>query len=183
MMNMIFNLSEDLKDLKIRYKRAYRFYRKELSNFQTVLKDTNNSIVIADQYNYNCMSYALGVYDNWLALNAFEHSYNIDDYNDIDYDYMYNVFVDCCLELEAKYDVRRIDSPDAALNDNERVIAFRIGADDFHFARRNSDGVWTHKPGGNTIREMTEEELLGEEWSDYRVFPYVSEVAFFAVKM
>ena len=100
MMNMRFNLSEELKDLKIRYKKAYRFYRKELSNFQTVLRDTNNSIVTAVQYNYNCMSYALGVYDDWLALNAFEHSYCDDDHNEIDYDYMYDVFVECCLELE-----------------------------------------------------------------------------------
>ena len=69
------NLSEELKDLKIRYKKAYRFYRKELSNFQTVMRDTNNSIVTAVQYDYNCMSYALDVYDDWLALNAFEHSY------------------------------------------------------------------------------------------------------------
>ena len=181
MMNMRFSLSKDLKDLKIRYKKAYRFYRKELSNFQTVLKDTNNSIVTAVQYDCNCMSYALGVYDDWLALNAFEHSYCDDDQDEIDYDYMYDVFVECCSELEMNYNVRRISGPEATLNDNERMIAFRIGADDFHFARRNSDGIWTHKPGGNTIREMTEEELLGEEWSDYRVFPYVSEVAFFAV--
>lgn len=180
-MNMIFDWNEELKDLKIRYKKAYKFYRKELSNFQTVLKDTNNSIVTADQYNYNCMSYALGVYDNWLGLNAFEHSYCEDNCDKIDYDYMYDVFVGCCLELEMEYGVRRISGPEAALNDNERMIAFRIGADDFHFARRNSDGVWTHKPGRNTIREMTEEELLGEVWSEDRFFPYVSEVAFFAV--
>ena len=50
------------KSIKREYKKNYRFYEKELSNFKTVMKDTNNSIVIANQYDYNCMSYALGVY-------------------------------------------------------------------------------------------------------------------------
>ena len=58
-----------------RYRKNYRFYKKELSNFQTVLKDTNNSIVLADQYGYNCMSYAFGVFDDWLSLRSFEHSF------------------------------------------------------------------------------------------------------------
>jgi hypothetical protein len=63
------------------------------------------------------------------------------------------------------------------------MIAFRIGADDFHFARKNSDGIWTHKPGVNTIREMTEEELFDVAWSKHRNCPYISEIAFFAVKI
>ena len=38
------------------YKQTYRFYEKHLSNFKTVMKDTNNSLIIADQFDYNCMS-------------------------------------------------------------------------------------------------------------------------------
>ena len=164
------------------YKKNYRFYEKELSNFKTVLKDTNNSIVLADQYGYNCMSYAFGVFDDWLGLQSFDNSANFED-NDIDYEYMFDVFCDCCNEIERRFAVRRVYDPYAELAANERMIAFRIGADDFHFARRNSDGVWTHKPGGMHIREMSEDELFGECWSEYRACPYVSEIAFFAMIM
>lgn len=164
-----------------RYRKNYRMYQKELSNFKTVLKDTNNSIITANQYDYNCMSYALGEFDSWLVLYAFDHSFMEDNYEEIDYACMAGVFKDCCEELEERFAVRRLTGPNDELNSNERMIAFRIGVDDFHFARRNSDGVWTHKPGSNTIREMTEDELLGEVWGDYRTYPYISEIAFFAV--
>ena len=162
------------------YKKYYKFYQKELSNFPTVMKDTNNSIVTADQYGYNCMSYAFGVFDDWLGLQSFDHSADFEE-EDIDYEYMQEVFYNCCVELEEKFSVRRVYDPYAELAANERLIAFRIGADDFHFARRNSDGVWTHKPGGMHIREMSEDELFGECWSEYRACPYVSEIAFFVI--
>ena len=169
--------------LKREYKKKYRFYKKELSNFKTVMRDTNNSLVVANQYNYNCMSYALGVFNEWLGIRAFNDSFSYDD-DDIDYEYLNDVFYDCCLELEERFSVRRISGPTAKLEINERVIAFRIGADDFHFVRRNSDGTWTHKPGGNYIREMSEDELFSDAWSEAsRSYPYISEIAFFAVKM
>lgn len=146
------------------------------------MKDTNNSIVTANQYFYNCMSYALGVFDDWLRLDSFERSFK--DYQTINYEYMDNVFHDCCIELEENFSIRRLTSSKATLEVNERMIAFRIGADDFHFARRNSDGIWTHKPGGDYIREMSEDELFSEAWcADRRQYPYVSAIAFYAVKM
>ena len=129
------------------------------------------------------MSYAFDVFDNWLGLRSFEHSF-VDNYGyDIDYEYMEDVFYNCCIELEERFVVRRVAGPHIELAANERLIAFRIGADDFHFARRNSDGVWTHKPGGMHIREMSEDELFGDMWSDYRAYPYISEVAFFIISM
>lgn len=168
--------------IKKQYKKTYRFYEKELSNFKTVMKDTNNSLVIANRYNYNCMSYALGVFNNWLVIDAFDISV-MEDEDDchIDYSYMNDVFYDCCVELEERFAVRRLSGPNAVLAENERMIAFRIGADDFHFARKNSDGTWTHKPGANYIREMTEGELFSDCWSDHKDYPYISEIAFFAV--
>lgn len=173
--------------LKRQCRKQYKFYKKELSNFETVMRDTNNSLVIANQYDYNCMSYALGVFDKWLGLQAFHNTliYNeITNDNDIDYVLMDDVFNACCEELEERFAVRRISNPTTMLKENERMIAFRIGADDFHFARRNSDGVWTHKPGCAHIREMSEDELFDRAWSeDSRCFPYISNIAFFAVKI
>lgn len=169
--------------IKKQYKKTYRFYEKQLSNFKTVMRDTNNSLVIANQFDYNCMSYALGVFDNWLCIDAFEHSFAEDNYNEIDYDLLDNVFYNCCTELEERFAVRRVAGPNVELAANERMIAFRIGADDFHFARRNSDGIWTHKPGSDYIREMSEDELFSDVWSRHRRCPYISEIAFFIISM
>ena len=59
----------------------------------------------------------------------------------------------------------------------------RIGYDDFHFARLGSDGIWTHKPGHSTIREMSEAELFSDAWSkESRNCPYISEIVFFTIK-
>lgn len=170
--------------IKRDYRKNYRFYRKNLSNFKTVMKDTDNNLATADSWEYNCMSYALGIFDNWLGLRAFEHSIMLNDDNEnfIDYEYLNDVFHACCEELEEKFAVRRVSGPNARLKANERMIAFRIGADDFHFARRNSDGIWTHKPGHNYIREMSKEELFSDAWSKKeRRYPYISDTAFFAV--
>ena len=101
-----------------------------------------------------------------------------------DYEYLKDIFEDCCQELIWKYNLRRLSSSQEQLKTNERMIAFRIGADDFHFVRKNSDGTWTHKPGQNYIRKMSEEELLSDAWSeDTRIYSYISEIAFFAVKI
>ena len=163
----------------IRYN--YKFYADELSNFRTVFKDTNNKILTAYQEDYNCMSYAFNVFNDWLCIKSFYNSFIEGSYDDIDYDYLEDVFEECCIELEERFAIRRLSGPTSEIYENERMIAFRIGADDFHFARRNSDGVWTHKPGTRTICEMSEEELLSDAWSIHRRYPYVSSIAFFAV--
>ena len=169
-----------VKENKKQYKQTYRFYEKHLSNFKTVIKDTNNSLIVANQFDYNCMGYAFGVYNDWLDIDAFRHSFTEDSY-DIDYELLEDVFYDCCLELEERFAVRRLSGPNAALAENERMIAFRIGADDFHFKRKNSDGTWTHKPGSDYILEMSEDELFDTEWGKHRCCPYISDIAFFAV--
>ena len=169
-----------VKENKKQYKQTYRFYKKHLSNFKTVIKDTNNSLIVANQFDYNCMSYALGVFDKWLCIDAFRHSFVENSY-EIDYELLEDVFYDCCLELEERFAVRRLSGPNAALTENERMIAFRIGANDFHFARKNSDGTWTHKPGSDYILKMSEDELFDTEWGRHRSYPYISDIAFFAV--
>ena len=153
----------------------YEFYENQLSNFETVMKDTDNNLITADQSQYNCMSYAFGVFDAWLELDNFRPC--IYDEDKVD-----EVFCLCCEELENKFALRRLSGPAASLAPTERMIAFRIGISDFHFVRRNSDGIWTHKPGANYIREMSEEELLGLEWGKERIYPYISEIAFYAIK-
>ena len=167
------------------YKETYEFYQNELSNFETVMKDTNNNLVTADECDYNCMSYAFGVFDDWLGLDTFDLSFAEDNtVDDIDYELLNDIFFACCNEIEDNFNVRRLIDSIAPIEEDERIIAFRIGANDFHFARKNSDGTWTHKPGQGYIREMSEEELFSEAWcANSRTYPYISEIAFFAVKI
>ena len=149
-----------------------KLYSESLSNYETVLKDTGGRIVKYPTGAYNCMGYAFGIYD-WLDINSFI---------DTDGETIEEVALDCAIEIEERFNCRRITSPEVATKD-ERVIAMRIGEDDFHFARLNSDGTWTHKPGSWSIREMTEEELYSNAWMEERCCPYISTVYFFAIKI
>ena len=174
-----------LKFISEKCRENYRFYKKELSNFKTVMKDTNNNLIIVDDCEYNCMSYALGVFDDWLGLDTFNYSFAEDDsVDDINHELLNDIFFACCNEIEDNFNVRRLANSIDPIEEDERIIAFRIGANDFHFARKNSDGTWTHKPGCGYIREMPEEELFSEAWcANSRTYPYISEIAFFAVKI
>lgn len=157
-------------------KSQYDFYSNNLSNFRTVLKDTKGKVARTEDGIYNCMSYALGVFNDWLNLDEFLYS------EDFDEERLEDIAYCCAAELENNYNCRPLNSHLDHLEEGERMIAMRIGYDDFHFARLNSDGVWTHKTGCGTIKVMPEEELLGNCWCSSRMYPYISTVYFFAIK-
>lgn len=154
-------------------KAQFDFYSNNLSNFRTVLKDTKGKVARTEDGVYNCMSYALGVFNDWLELEYFTWS---DDKDDLE------VIATCCAEELESYGCRPLSSHLDHLEKGERMIAMRIGHGDFHFARLNSDGIWTHKTGAGTIKVMPEEELLGDCWCSSRMDPYISTVYFFAIK-
>ena len=170
-------------NMKKQYRKTYKIYQAKLSNLPTVVRDTNYNLITAEHSKYNCMSYALGLFDQWCYLDAFDDAFNDAGCGVIDYEQLDKIFTECCIELEKKFHLRRLISSEEKLNTNERMIAFRIGADDFHFVRQNSDGTWTHKPGTMYVREMDKEELFSNAWGTSRKYPYISEIAFFAVKM
>lgn len=145
------------------------------SNSKTIIKDTRVLVLKYHHYNYNCFGYAMNYFD-WLDLNNF---YNLEDSDD-DFDALNDMFEQCCDELEENYGLRRVKDANAPLKKNEYLIAFRVGFDDFHFARLLSDGTWSHKPGGNYIREMGEEEFY-DAWCPDREYPYVSNIGYFVV--
>ena len=112
---------------KRKYKENYKFYKKELSNFRTVLKDTNRNLITATQFDYNCMSYALGVFNDWLTLESFERSdLPYSDYYEVDHDFMTEVFRECCTELVMKFAARRLTGPEATLAANERLLSVLV---------------------------------------------------------
>lgn len=153
----------------------YEYYSNNLSNFKTVLQDTNEDITYFDEDSYNCMGYALGTFE-WEALDSFVEIEREDP------EFLADITLECVAELEDNFEyLRRIERPEDVL-DNEYAIAFRMGYDDFHFLRQNSDGSWTHKPGNNVIQTISKEEVFSFAWCPQRFFPYVSEIYFFAVR-
>lgn len=153
----------------------YEYYLNNLSNFKTVLQDTNEDITYFEEEDYNCMGYALGTFE-WEELNSF------DVIEEGDFDSLEDVALACAEELSDYFEyLRRIDEPED-VTENEYAIAFRIGYDDFHFLRQTSDGIWTHKPGPCVIQNISEEEVEGSAWCIHRTYPYISTIYYFAVR-
>ena len=178
-----------MKKLSIEIRRQIKEYSKNLDNFKTVIKDTNNRVNEVMNIEYNCMGYALGVFD-WMNCHSFiKLAWSLEEENPDfepatptteEFQQLDEMTWEVRNELLRRFPVRAIKQPEDA-NPHERVFALRCGFDDFHFARLNSDGTWTHKPGANTIRVMTEEELYSEAWCDHRWCPYNSSIHFFAM--
>lgn len=155
------------------------YYSNNLPNYDTVLRDTKNAIIDTIDDSYNCMGYALGTF-KWEELYDFIYSEDLPSKKS--QHLIKESFKACRRELIRDYKLRPISSPKRA-RANERVIAMRVGADDFHFARLNSDGTWTHKLGSRHICVMTTEELYEKKgWSLHRKHPYNSKIAFFAIR-
>lgn len=157
-----------------------RHYSKNLKNFRNVCKDTDDNIITHKDHEYNCMGYALGTYV-WEELKDFEEWawWHEDEDEET---FIVDMLCICIDEILARFsNLREIKYISDALP-TERVIAMRIGADDFHFARLGSDGIWTHKPGNQAIQEMTEDELFDNMWCEHRCHPYTSDIIFFAIK-
>ena len=164
-------------------KRRARYYSKNLSNFRNVCRDTKNAIIKIDRWDYNCMGYAIGTYE-WELLKSFRwtpYCRGIHHDEELNMEYMNDILWDCVDEILEKFPQLRLIKRPKELKANEHAVAFRIGETDFHWARLGSDGIWTHKPGNSTIREMSEEEFCGEWCADLRDDPYISDTIFFAV--
>lgn len=170
-------------------RRQARRYCRNLDNYKTVLKDTNNRAYEVLAGEYNCMGYALGIFD-WLDCDTFRYiledcemnnrSFDPADPTNEEMELLNEMAADVAFEVRERFNLRVIDRP-AEARSTERVIAMRCSFGDFHFARLNSDGLWTHKPGGNDIRIMTEKELYSWGWCKHRYDPYISDIHFFAV--
>lgn len=131
---------------------------------------------------YNCGGYALGTFNWYLPYESyeestwalhFEHNMSV---NEIAH-YYENYLLSDFFEI-----IRPIKSTDE-LAENEKAIAFRVGIDDFHFCVYRKDIGWYHKPGRNTIRRITTEEVFADHWESPDGFViYNSELILFAMK-
>ena len=78
--------------------------------------------------------------------------------------------------LEDFPSVRRVQTFEEIKTD-ERIILFRIGADDFHFIVSFDHKHWWHKYGWNYIEELCEDEVLDTEWANGRYFSPIAILA------
>lgn len=148
---------------------------------------------------YNCGGFALGtyswyvpyrsdeqrqIYERWaniqMWLDAAEDADNTADRIDaretvhICVVSLLNLFVKRILEDFPS--VRRVQTFEE-IKPDERIILFRIGADDFHFIVSFDHKHWWHKYGWNYIEELCEDEVLDTEWADGRYFSPIAILA------
>lgn len=141
---------------------------------------------------YNCGGFALStyswyvpyrsdeqmnIYDRWdniqMCLDVAEDADNTADRIDaretvhICVVSLLNLFVKRILEDFPS--VRRVQTFEE-IKPDERIILFRIGADDFHFIVSFDHKHWWHKYGCNYIEELCEDEVLDTEWANGRYF-------------
>lgn len=148
---------------------------------------------------YNCGGFALStyswyvpyrsdeqmnIYDRWdniqMCLDVAEDADNTADRIDaretvhICVVSLLNLFVKRILEDFPS--VRRVQTF-KEIKPDERIILFRIGADDFHFIVSFDHKHWWHKYGCNYIEELCEDEVLDTEWANGRYFSPIAILA------
>ena len=131
---------------------------------------------------YNCGGYALGTYDWFIPYGR--KSLDEDLKNDVEEFYReseYDIYAFCiddynriaerCIDEMIHYfngKLREIKKVSDA-KENERVIAFRFGAGDFHFMVKGRKGhQWHSKMGGSeSIDTFSEEYVMSDpDWGD-----------------
>lgn len=91
----------------------------------------------------NCYSYAVNYPNKWLLI---EDSYRNGVYQILDKNPNFYL----------------IDKKDMVLG--KEYIAYRFGADDFHFMRRGKNGHWRHKMGTRPVVSISRKEVFSKYW-------------------
>ena len=121
---------------------------------------------------YNCGGYALGTKDWFIPYdvknNGLKSNFNKNDLAELT-NFMQDIFTN----------VRLVRTPKDALR-GERLIAFRLAENDFHFVKVNKrNNTFMHKMGWLRIEEMPKEEFYNTMGWGCR---YNSEIKYFAIK-
>lgn len=133
-------------------------------------------------YDFNCQGFAFGTYQ-WdypydqayksVMFTADEDNYYlIEEYLNITVNWLLNYY---------SSQLRVIDSI-KEVEQGEEVIAYKVGATDFHFMKRKSNGKWYHKPGASPVQSVTQKEVFNKVWKNRSGTTYTSELVLFAFK-
>ena len=132
------------------------------------------------QYDYNCGGYALGTF-NWYCPYETDKDHTSNLRTKMSVDSMADHYAE--FMLQDFFGRLRIIKEVKEIRKDEKAIAFRCCGEDFHFCVRGDNGVWYHKPGGNTIRRIKKEEVFADEWYSPRgLVVYTSKIILFAMK-
>ena len=139
------------------------------------MRKNSNRFKRKNKRDYNCGGYALGTYDWFVPYScSYLDKYLEDDvekfWRESGYDINdYNVMAERCINEMIYYfngKLREIKKVSDAKAD-ERVIAFRFGAGDFHFMIKGRKGhQWHSKMGvSNSIDTFSEEYVMSDpDW-------------------
>lgn len=116
---------------------------------------------------YNCYAFAIGRTDKFyrpgeLSGKSYDLSLGLDtlvQYIEFDLKAINNP----CVDISTARPVI------GSLNDNQTAICFRIGSEDFHFMRMESDG-WYHKPGNTTPLKYNSLPMSSTIWTNECVY-------------
>ena len=153
-------------------------YLFKINNYKELLRETSNSILMLDRYDYNCGGFALGTFE-WYVPSSYEEDYDNEtieqvEVEDIRQDY-YKCrldYYDACNEIANYFiknmcndltGIREIENENE-LKGNEYLVAFKASINDFHYARKLSNGRWFHKMGCEEIREIDEWQVYSDKW-------------------
>ena len=148
------------------------------------LRDTYNEFGTRSRQNvegwqFNCGGYALETY-NWICpYDTEEDSERLFDdwHNSMSSNDKLEETVEWMLERVP--DLRRVNGVED-LEDDEYLIAYKCGYNDFHYCKRLPSGIWMHKMGSSRTRRIAEHKVYADTWLGGK---YDSDTAFFAKKI
>lgn len=167
-------------------------YVLDIPNYQELLRETTHRVMVKDCDRYNCGGFALGLF-NWYRPYDYYNDWDDDAQDDDIWDIRNDIangydYDDGCTEIarimvgfmEKEGVCRRIHDS-SELRKGEYLVAFKASYDDFHYARRLSNGRWFHKMGWSEIEEVTEKQVYSYEWWNSMACEYAGDLFLLAV--
>ena len=117
----------------------------------------------ADRSYYNCGGYELGTF-NWIKL-PYERLDKRWDWYRLYVEEKNEIVMELVEDMINRVPGLRFINDIKELNPSEYAIAFKLGRDDFHFAKRTSSGNWFHKRGATKrIERMPKGMVFAPDW-------------------
>lgn len=151
---------------------------------KALLREVGKELLGRDQMEFNCGGFALGTY-NWYLPYEYdlwdEWQEQVEEQT-ADYDEQCDLMADKCICFMERDQVCREIWTEDDLRPGEYLVLFRASPEDFHYARRLSNGEWWHKMGNNDIRQISEDEACGDMWWRNFAWEYGGRTRLLAVK-
>ena len=174
--------------MKDRYGNSYIL---KLPNYPELLRETTHRVMVKDPDLYNCGGFALGIF-NWYrpyTWNENTEETNDETIYDIREDIDYGADYDECCTKIAHIMIKTMENEglcrciedSSELKKGEYLVAFKASYDDFHYARRLSNGRWFHKMGCSNIEEISEDKVYSYKWWNELYCNYAGDLFLLAV--